>query len=151
MKRLLTAFAGVVLGLGAAHASDVVAVYALVDKVALEPSAEKPERIQIWGVFAMAKPNDRNLYEAPQRGYLYFKAPAGKEDLARKEWTDLKEIAGARKVVAFGSRSVMKARVRRSEEKPEAADVYEIDSGVVKVRSDTEYGPIKSLLEYSDR
>ncbi|MCU1275938.1 MAG: hypothetical protein JWO48_3369 [Bryobacterales bacterium] len=151
MKWLLTAFTAMALGLGAAHASDRVAVYALVDKVALEPNADKPERIQIWGVFAMARPNDRDYYEAPQRGYLYFKAPSGKEDLALKEWTDLKGIAGARKVVAFGNRSVMKARVRRSDEKPEAADVYEIDSGVVKVRSDTDYEPIRSLLEYSGR
>ena len=151
MKWLLTAFSWAALGLCAAHASDSVAVYALVDKVALEPSADKPERIQISGVFAIAKPNDRNLYEAPQRGYLYFKTPTGKEDLARKEWTDLQGIAGTHKVVAFGSRSVMKARVRRSGEKPEAADTYEVDTGVVRIRSDTDYGPIKSLLEYSGR
>ena len=56
-----------------AHASDFTGVYARIDRVVLEPNADSPERIQLWGVFSMAKPNDRNDYLAPARGYLYFK------------------------------------------------------------------------------
>jgi len=69
--------AGVVamLSLGVAQASDFVGAYALISKATLEPSAEKPERIRIEGVFAMAKPDDRNYYLAPQRGVLYFSLP----------------------------------------------------------------------------
>ena len=139
------------LSLGTAHASDWVAVYALVDKVILEPDADNPEQIQIWGVFATAKPNDRNLYDAPRRGYLYFKLPQEKKNLARNEWSDFKGIAGKRKVVGFGNRYTMKLTVRKADEKPKAPDVYEVELGVVKDRSDTDYPPVKSLLEFSDR
>lgn len=55
-----------------AYASDPTAVYARVDKVVLEPNTDSPQAIQVWGVFAMAKPDDRNDYLAPARGYLYF-------------------------------------------------------------------------------
>lgn len=151
MKYLLTTLSVVMLSVGAARASDRVGVYALVDKVTLEPSAEKPERIQISGVFARATPNDRNLYDAPQRGYLYFTLPIGREDLARREWNDLKELAGTRKVVALGSRDGIKPRIRRTDEKPEGADVYEVNAGLVKIRSDTDYAPVKSLLEHKGR
>jgi hypothetical protein len=59
----------VVLTAGATltHASDPTAVYAKVDRVVLEPNAESPQTIQVWGVFAMAKPDDRNDYLAPAR------------------------------------------------------------------------------------
>ena len=57
-------------------ASDPVAVYTRVDRVVLEPNAEAPQTIQIWGVFAMAKPEDRNDYLPPSRGYLYFVLPS---------------------------------------------------------------------------
>jgi hypothetical protein len=145
------ALAGIALSLGTSQASDWVAAYALVDKVVLEPDADKPEQIQIWGVFATAKPNDRNLYDAPRRGYLYFKLPQEKKDLARNEWSDFKGIAGKRKVVGFGNRYTMKLTVRKADEKPKAPDVYEVELGVVKDRSDTDYPPVKSLLEFSDR
>ena len=145
------ALAAIALSLGTSYASDWVAVYALVDKVILEPDADKPEQIQIWGVFATAKPNDRNLYDAPRRGYLYFKLPQEKQDLARNEWSDFKGIAGKRKVVGFGNRYTMKLTVRKADEKPKAPDIYEVELGVVKDRSDTDYPPVKSILEFSDR
>ena len=149
--RLATVFAVIALSLGIVHASDQIAVYALIDKVVLEPNADHPERIQISGVFAIAKLNHPNYYEAPQRGTLYFQLPKDKPDLARKEWTDLSRIAGTRQVVAFGSRHQLKPRVRKPGEKPDGPEVYEVGAGVVKVRTDTAYGPIKSLLEYSAR
>ena len=151
---LAAVLAAMVLSLGTAHASDLVAVYALVDKVVLEPDADKPEQIQIWGVFATAKTTDRYLYEAPRCGYLYFKLPQEKKDVARNEWSDFKEIAGKRKVVGFGNRYMMtvhKVRLRKADEKPKDPDVYEVELGLVKDRSDTNYAPVKSLIEYSDR
>jgi hypothetical protein len=59
-----------VLGVSAtlSHASDPMAVYARVDKVVLEPNGDAPQTIQIWGVFAVARPDDRNEYLAPVRG-----------------------------------------------------------------------------------
>jgi hypothetical protein len=149
--RLSTTLFVIACSMGTARASDPTAVYALIDKAVLEPDADKPERIQILGVFAMAKQNDRNLYEPAQRGYLYFKLSADKPDLARREWADLKKTAGKRQVVSFGNRYQMKVRVRKPDEKVENPDVYVLGFGVVRARSDTDYTPIKSLLEYSDR
>ena len=40
--------------------SDWIGVYARIDKVSLEPNATAPERIQIWGAFALASKGDRN-------------------------------------------------------------------------------------------
>jgi hypothetical protein len=140
----------ITLSFRVAYASDLIAVYALVDKVVVEPNSDNPERVQISGVFAMANPNDRNSYQVPQRGYLYFQLPKEHQDISRKEWADLKGIAGTRQVVAFGSRFQMKPRVRKQDEKPEGPDAY-VGVGLVKVRSNTDYAPIKSLLEYSGR
>ena len=151
MKSTVGLLAILSLFLGAAHASDRTAVYALVDKVTLEPNPDHPERIQVSGIFSMAKTNNPNDYEAAQRGYLYFKLPSGKEDLARKEWSDLKSVAGTRQVVAFGARYQLKGRVRPADEKKDAPDVYQPETGVVKVRSDTDYAPVKALVEASRR
>ena len=151
MTSVAMVLAAAALSLGTARASDWIAVYALVDKVVMEPNADKPEQIQLWGVFATATPNDRMHYDAPQKGYLYFKLPKNKADVARNEWNDFKTVAGKRQVVGFGNRFVMKPRVRKADEKPEAPDVYEVELGVIKDRSDTNYAPIKSLLEYKER
>ena len=58
-----------------AKASGPIAVYALVDKVAFEPNADKPQRIRLSGVFITAEDNT-GTYSAPRRGYLYFTLPA---------------------------------------------------------------------------
>jgi hypothetical protein len=65
----------------AISASDPTAVYARIDRVVLEPTADAPQRAQVWGVFAMAKPNDRNDYLPPARGDLSpcaCRQPAGR-------------------------------------------------------------------------
>src|ERR1044072_3600220 len=64
---LLLALVGV--GLGRALASDPVGIYALVDKVVFEPNETSPERIQIWGAFAIAEGNG-DTYRNAERGYL---------------------------------------------------------------------------------
>src|SRR5262245_64350492 len=103
---------------GAISASDRTAVYARIDKVVLEPTAESPQRAQVWGVFAMAKPNDMNDYLPPARGYLYFALETNPQ-AARKEWADLQSVAGTNHVVGFGSGVELKARVRNAEENPQ--------------------------------
>src|SRR5438034_6084567 len=67
---LLLALFGV--GAGRALASDPVGIYALVDKVVFEPNETNPERIQIWGGFAIAE-GYGYTYKNAQRGYLYYK------------------------------------------------------------------------------
>ena len=145
MKTVATLFLAC-LAAGIARASDPVAIYSVIDRVVMEPNAQNPERVQIWGVFALAKPDNRNDYQAPQRGYLYFRLPAS-GNLARMEWNDLKTVAGTGVPVGFGSRWTMKARVRGPNDKPENPDPYEFGTGVVKIRSDTEYAPIKWLVD----
>ena len=133
--------AGLALALGGSPivmASDPVGVYALVDKVIFEPNEQAPERVQIWGTFILAKPQYGSEYEQPVRGYLYFSAPAGKEDLSKREWADLKSIAGTGQCVAFGSRYVQmkdKVKVRKATDRVEGPDTYPTGSGLVKIRN----------------
>src|SRR5438552_1578879 len=85
-----------------AHASGPIAVYAKVDRVVMEPNEQAPERIQVWGVFAIAGKSNPNDFAGPASGYLYYRLPAPNEtaapDLDRQttlnEWKDLKSVAG---------------------------------------------------------
>ena len=139
------------LSAGTARASGYVGVYALIDKVVMEPNAENPERIQIYGVFSIAK--DRAAFQPPQRGYLYFTLSSDNKDLIRREWADLKAAAGAHTVIAFGGSGFAGTfstipRLRKADEKPSSPDSYVLGAGLSKMRSDTDYGPVKALLEY---
>ena len=51
----VTAVLAMTVWLGIVNASGPIAVYALVDKVAIKPNADKPERIRISGVFITAE------------------------------------------------------------------------------------------------
>lgn len=126
--------------------SDRTGIYARVDKVVLEPNAASPERIQVWGAFALASKEDRRSYDPSQRGYLYFSCKPGKEESCRKEWADLKAIAGTGQVVGFGGRSMPRPRVRKAEDKVADPDEYPVNFGLVKV-SDmrSNYPPIPEL------
>src|SRR5262249_45984212 len=128
------------------HASDPVALYARIDRVAMEPNTGAPQTIQVWGVFAMAKPDDRNDYLAPARGYLYFTLPAHKR-AARAEWADLAQVAGTNQIVSFGSRYDA-ARLRPPDERPASPDRYSLNVGLTKVRGRTDYPPIRALIAF---
>ncbi len=120
-----------------ARASDPIGGYLLVDKVILEP-ADAPMTIQIWGSFSLATEKGGHAYGPPQRGYLYYKAPSGKEEVCRKEWNDLKKAAGTSQVVGFGSSYDLKGlgKARKANEKPESPDVYPVGNGLVKIPRD---------------
>ncbi len=139
--------AAVAIGL---EASDRVGIYAVIDKVVFEPSADTPERIQLWGAFAVAAPNDRNLYDEVQRGYMYFRA-AESRDLARREWNDLQALAGSGRIVAFSSRFGQSVRVRAASELPQSPDKYVLGIGIQTMRADRDYGPIKALAAHISR
>jgi hypothetical protein len=131
---------------GAARASDPIGGYLIVDKVILEPSSD-PTTIQIWGSFALAAKPGGQAYADPVRGYLYYKAASGKEDVCRKEWADLKKAAGTGQVIGFGSSYDLKSlgKVRKATEKPESPDPYPLGNGLNKVGEDADYGPIRAL------
>jgi hypothetical protein len=78
-----------------------IGVYGIVDKVVFEPDESSPERIQIWGLFAVPIPISSGLYKAPQRGVLYFSIPADRKEIARKEWVELKRMAGSGRTLGF--------------------------------------------------
>jgi hypothetical protein len=142
------ALAGVVvwgLGSSTAVASDPVGVYAFVDKVVLEPGNGQPERIQIWGGFALAEGRG-DIYTPAQRGYMYFTVKPGEEEVTRREWNDLKSLAGGDQFVAFGVRWKSKGTIREATAKPQKPDVYPIGMGVTKIKKH-DYAPIKDLVE----
>jgi hypothetical protein len=126
--------------------SDQTGIYARVDKVVLEPDGTAPERIQVWGAFALARKEDRNTYDSAQHGYLYFSCKPGKEEICRKEWADLKAIAGTGKVVGFGGRFLPRPRVRKAEERATDPDEYPLNFGLVRVSDRRSgYPPIPEL------
>lgn len=140
--------AGLVIAASAAalHASDRVAVYARVDRVVMSPDENAPRTIQVFGVFSLAKANNPNDYEPPARGYLYF-ALGPDERLARREWADLKQVAGTKQIVSFGSRYTMTPRVRAEKDAPSNPDAYTTDVGLTKISGRTDYAPIRALLD----
>src|SRR5689334_23116897 len=104
MKKLsvvLVVFASLLLA-GTLTASGPVGIYALVDKVVFEPNEQAPERIQVWGAFALVDGGVGRTSAAPaQRGYLYFSYPTAAEargqtvpGAVKKEWMDIKAVAG---------------------------------------------------------
>ena len=144
LATLLLALLG--LGAGRAQASDPVGIYALVDKVVLEPNATNPERIQIWGTFAVAE-GSGYTYKSAERGYLYYKSNPENPTACRNEWNDLKSVAGTGQIVAFGSRYGEKGSLRKGETKPGNPDAYPVAMGLTKVKEDKDYEPIKQLAK----
>lgn len=143
---ILVALAATLVAGGFARASDPIGGYVLVDKVVLEP-ADAPTTIQIWGSISLATEQRGDAYSEPVRGYLYYKAPQGKEDVCRKEWNDFKKAAGTGQSLGFGSRFERKAmgRIRKANEKAEAPDTYPVANGLVKIAADADYLPIRML------
>jgi hypothetical protein len=134
------------LGAGRALASDPVGIYALVDKVVFEPNTAKPERIQIWGAFAIAE-GYGYTYKKAERGFLYYKVNADNPTSCRNEWNDLKSVAGTGQIVAFGSRYKEKGTLRKKDAKPENPDVYPVEMGLTKVQEERDYEPLKQLAQ----
>ena len=144
---VVVALAALVVGAAVAGASDRVAVYAKVDKVILEPSTGEPATIQVWGVFSVAQTGNPNDYQPAARGYLYYRLPS-RADLARREWADLQGVAGTGDIVAFGSRWEGVPRVRQLNDKPANPDPYTLNTGLMKVRGNNQYSPIRALLDF---
>src|SRR6266536_4927895 len=138
-------------GVGAtpALASDPIGIYALVDKVVLEPSEANPERIQIWGAFAIAE-GYGYTYKDAERGYLYYKLNPDKPTACHNEWADRKSVAGTGQIVAFGSRYGEKGTLRKNDAKPEKPDVYPVAMGLTKAKGEKDYAPLKQLAKLRD-
>jgi len=123
-------------------ASDLVGIYTVVDKVVLEPADGAPQRIQVWGAFALADRKPGSNYGPAQRGYLYYTCPQGQETICQKEWADLKTVAGKDTGVGFGSRYKETGRIRKPDEKPASPDVYPIERGVIRLSAGHDSLPV---------
>lgn len=115
------------------QASDPVGVYAVIEKIVLEPTDAAPERVQIWGAFALAERDSTDTYGAARRGYLYYSCPQGQEHVCRNEWADLKSVAGKSTGIGFGGRYKDSGRIRKVDEKVASPDTYPIQLGVVRM------------------
>ena len=124
----------------ALKASDRVGVYAVIEKVVLEPTDAAPERVQIWGAFALSDQNSGSTYGPAERGYLYYTCPSGKETVCRKEWADMKSLAGTATGVGFGHRFSPTGRIRKAGEKATAPDTYPIQMGIVRIENASDRG-----------
>jgi hypothetical protein len=91
---------------------DSIGVYALIDRVVLEPDARNPERIQMWGVFAIANPItvengelmklEFGVFHPARRGYVYYHPNPLDPEGSRSEWAKLAAVAGSGNPVAYG-------------------------------------------------
>jgi len=125
-------------------ATQPTGILALVERVVLEPAGDRPTRVQVWGAFSIAA-EENGKFQAPARGYLYFQAPAGKEEAARKEWADLKRLAQSGKCAAFGNRWQQEVKLRKLEAKPEKPDEYPMSIGVREMAAKSDYPPVVAL------
>jgi hypothetical protein len=165
------------LATGHVPASGPLGIYGIVEKVVFEPNETSPERVQLWGAFSYVEgvmPDGVMVVSRAGRGYLYFKlfayspgGPAPSEATAvRREWLDLKAVAGTGQAVGFGRwpggvrsqdpPSVILApelrgtepvfRVRPASEKPESPAPYMTNYGVVKISDQGASGWIVTQL-----
>jgi hypothetical protein len=147
-------------------ASGSVGVYGMIERVVFEPNETSPERVQVWGTFAFANGGvgDDSAWSPVKRGYLYFKLPASGVakvsdiEMIKREWADLKAVAGTGQAVGFGrwgyigrfddlqkegqpwflergpeAQVYTDLRVRSASAAPSAPASYQTNTGVVKI------------------
>jgi hypothetical protein len=133
-RNVLLVLTGLIITAINVRASDPVGVYAIVDRVVLEPNDTSPERIQIWGTFSLWEQYG-DVYGKPTKGYLYYKFATNSNGgkVERAEWSDLKAVAGTQQGIAFGQRHSPAGRIRPTAEKPSSPDPYPLGVGLTKV------------------
>ena len=88
-------------------------VYGMIDSVVFEPATDAPERVRLWGEFALANvvgvKNGEidyiqiGFFHPPKRGYMYYTVNRRDEAATRAEWAALKAVAGTGKLAAWGA------------------------------------------------
>ena len=170
--RIAVAAAVLVLGTSVLIASGPLGIYGIVEKVVLEPNDTSPDRIQVWGAFAYVDGGASAsglTVSAAKHGYLYFKLPAvpAQQEIVKREWADLKAVAGTGQVVGFGRWGYIGAfsapafiyengpgggvaadlRVRPESEAPSAPATYQTDAGVGKLTEASHPTLVKQLRD----
>jgi hypothetical protein len=156
--RTTLAIVGLLAGMAHLSASGALGVYGVVEKVVFEPSEAAPERIQVWGAFAYVNgaAAGQGLTVSPaKRGYMYFRMDPSKADIIKKEWADLKAVAGTGQAIGFGEwfyfgvfgalrpdaptdrlldrSGQADLRVRPASETPASPAQYQTNAGIVKL------------------
>jgi hypothetical protein len=125
--------------------SDPAGVYARIDKVVLLPDAQKPQRAEIHGAFAVATGRFGDHYCTPQWGRLLLALPAQKPEEVLAQWRELQELAGANQLVSFSSRREQQnVRVWRDGEPQPEAGTMAAGFGMQKLEG-LDYGPVQQL------
>lgn len=159
MQRITCLFAAVVAigGTNRVWASDLTGIYALIEDVTHESAGTPDETVRVRGVFSVAE--GLRDYKPPVHGYMYFRLHPGHEEMCRREWADLKRVAGTGQLIAFSVRprpeqgfDVRLGHVRRLNEEPAKPDEfpkYNVDFGVQKVRISENYLPHRRLAYFA--
>lgn len=169
-------------------ASGGLSFFGIVERVVFEPAEENAERIQLWGAFAYvdpeaARPGGIGPVSNAARGYLYFRVrsdvPGFTSDRevenTRREWKDLKAIAGTGQAIGFGSwgyigsfavldptrvaarpsflmerkpsgGALADLRVRPATETPANPATYQTETGIVKLSETGSHAAVVKLL-----
>jgi hypothetical protein len=161
---LVVAIGGTVAATAGAGASGQAGVYSVIDRVVFEPATGEPTRMQVWGAFTLVEYMRNSgftnyAYTQPARGYMYFTLPPTADDItkARREWNDLKSVAGTRQAVAFAYwdrfiRNERLLRVRSADTPANDPDVYYTEFGVVKLGANGGHAAlVTQLLKLTER
>jgi hypothetical protein len=115
--------------------------------VVFEPAAGAPERVQLWGAFALADViglKDGKIeyiqvgsFHPPRRGYMYYTVNRRDEAATRTEWAALKAVAGTGRLAAWGAH-IPNADSTLSMQKPDTALARIITTYNGRVRSANE-------------
>ena len=165
-------------------ASGGLSFYGIVERVVFEPADGPPERIQLWGAFMYVDPSQyptgARVVSTAARGYLYFRVRSNitgfttdrQVETNRREWTDLKAIAGTGQAIGFGSWGYIGGfgtldptrvtnflyedkpqggeradlRVRPATEKPENPATYQTETGIVKLNDTGSHAGVVKVL-----
>ena len=180
---LLAVFTMATVGVSA---SGRIGYYGIVERVVFEPSEAAPERIQVWGAFAYVDggASQGGSVSEVKRGYLYFKlrsafegfTPQSEVDLRKREWADLKSVAGTGQAIGFGAwgyiggfgvlqpdtvaarpsflyerkpagGELADLRVRPANEAPSAPATYQTETGIVKLSETGSHAAIVKQLK----
>jgi hypothetical protein len=142
---------------------DPFGAYCIVQKVVTGQDEGQRSTIQVWGTCSVrtygAIDTHGNYVDSstpgawpvsgiapPHRGYLYYFTTKAKEDVAQKEWADLKALAGTGEVVAIGSQQPP-SRLRWADEKPQGPDEYSTQMGLWKITMNPAYSKIVADLK----
>jgi len=129
--------------------SDPSGVYAVLDRVVLQPNAEAPTSVELHGAFALAEGGRGQYYRAPRIGVLRFQLGKDRE-ASIAQWRELLPLAGTGKIVSFGSRYEQhadgKATVRvETPDLPPAPLVPFATGWGVRPLENVNYGPAREL------